>query len=98
MCLCVGQCVNTLTAEPIDLPSQNLVQGLTLMKSRPSLLVKVVGERSSHQVEKCNFGVLAWVLCPVIDISACKGFMCVHAQNFTHAGGAATLKCFFSSM
>ena len=38
-----------------------------------------------HTVEKCNFGVLAWVFCPIIDITACKGFMSVHVQNFVHA-------------
>ncbi len=59
--------MNTLMAEPISVRSQNLVQGLTLMTSQTSLMVKVIG----HPVEKCNFGVKARVLCPIIDISAC---------------------------
>ncbi len=37
-----------------------------------------------HPDEKSNFGVLAWVFCPIIDISACKGFMCIRAQNLAH--------------
>ncbi len=40
--VCVCQCVGTLTAERIDVRSQNLVQGLTLMTSLGSLMVKVI--------------------------------------------------------
>ncbi len=56
MFLSVCPCVSALTAEPIDVRSQNLVQGLTLMTSRTSLNVKVKGE--GHPVDECNFGVL----------------------------------------
>ncbi len=70
MCVSVCQFVNTLTAELVDVRLQNLVQELTLMTSRTSLMVKVKGH--GHPVEKCNFRVLAWVFCPIIDISAKK--------------------------
>ena len=83
VCLCVCLCVSTLTAGQIDVRSKNLVQGLTLMTSQMSLMVKVIGQ--GHLVEKCNFGVLAWVFCPLIAISARKAFMCIYALNFTHA-------------
>ncbi len=45
---CVSECqlVNTLTAELIDLRSQNLVHQLTLMTSQVGLMVKVIGQRS----------------------------------------------------
>ncbi len=52
VCVCVCQCVNTLTAEPIGIHSQNLVQGLTFMKSRTSLMVKVIGQRSGSPGQK----------------------------------------------
>ncbi len=55
------------------------------MTSRTSLMVEVIGQRSRSSGGKCNLGVLAWVFCPVIDISACKGLMCIHAQNFAYA-------------
>ena len=47
VCVCVCQYANTLKSEPIDVGSQNLVQGLTFMKSQTNLMVKVVGQRSS---------------------------------------------------
>ncbi len=52
MCVCVCVCasVSALMAEPFDIWSQNLVQGLTLMTSRMSLLVKVKGQ--GHEVKK----------------------------------------------
>ena len=62
--------------------STNLVQGLTLMTSLMSLMVKVISQ--GHPVEKCSFRVLAWVFCALIGISAWKRFMCVHAQNSVH--------------
>ena len=48
VCLCVSvcPCVNTLTAELIDVQSQTLVQGLTLMTSRTSSMFTVIGQRS----------------------------------------------------
>ncbi len=46
VCVSVCQCVGTLTAERIDVRSQNFVQGLTLMTSRGSLMVKVIGQMS----------------------------------------------------
>ena len=77
--------------EPIDIRLQNLVQGLTLMISWTSLMVKVIGQRSRSSSWKSNFGVLAWVFCPIIDINACKGFMCTefcaHAGKFCGGSG-----------
>ena len=52
MCLCVCLFVGTLTAEPFDISSQNLVYGLTLMISRTSLMVKVIGQRSRSPGQK----------------------------------------------
>ena len=49
LCVCVCQLVSTLTAERIDLRSRNLAQGLTLIKSWRSLMVKVKGQ--GHQVK-----------------------------------------------
>ena len=74
MCVCVSvcQCVGTLTAERFEVHSQNLAQGLTLMTSRGSLMVKVKGQ--GHPVEKHNFGVLALTFCSIFDISACAQF------------------------
>ena len=46
VCVSVCPCVNTLTAEPIDVRSQNLVHGLTLMTSRTGSMFKVIGQRS----------------------------------------------------
>ncbi len=44
--VCVSVCVGTLKAERIDVWSQNLVQGLTLMTSRRRSMFKVIGQRS----------------------------------------------------
>ena len=46
MCVCVCVCVSALTAELIEVWSQNSTEGLTLMTSRTSLMVKVIGQRS----------------------------------------------------
>ena len=48
MCVCVSVClsVSALTAEPFDVRSRNLVQGLTLIISWMSSMVKVIGQRS----------------------------------------------------
>ena len=43
VCVCMCPCVSTLTAEPFDVGSQNLVQGFTLMISWASSMVKVKG-------------------------------------------------------
>ena len=54
MCLCVG----TLTAEPFEISSRYLVQGLTLIISWTSSMVKVKG----RQVKKSYFhDFLVWV-------------------------------------
>ena len=55
VCLSVCPCVNTLSVEPIDILSQNLVQGLTLMISWKSLMVKVVGKSSRSLGQKWDF-------------------------------------------
>ena len=47
--LSVCQFVSALMAEPFGVPTQRLVWGLTLMKSRPSLIVNVIGQRSRSQ-------------------------------------------------
>ncbi len=61
VCVCV--CVNTLTAEPFDIWSPNLVQGLTLIISWTSLIFKVIGQRSRSPSQKNSIsGVfLSWV-------------------------------------
>ncbi len=53
VCVCVCQCVNALTAEQMDVWSQNLVQTLTLMTSQVSLMVKVKGP--GHRAKKRDF-------------------------------------------
>ena len=55
VCVWVGVClfVSALTAEPFDIWSRDLVQGLTLIISRTSLLVKVIGQ--GHEVKKKLF-------------------------------------------
>ncbi len=52
VCVCVCQCVNTLMPEALNLWSRNLVQGLTLMISRRSSMVTVIGQRSRSQGQK----------------------------------------------
>ncbi len=44
VCVCVCQSVSTLTAELFDVRSPNLVQGLILITSRTSSMVKVKGQ------------------------------------------------------
>ena len=46
--VCVSVCllVSALPAEPFDIPTQNLVEGLTLTISQTTLKVKVIGQRS----------------------------------------------------
>ncbi len=44
VCVCVS--VNALMGELLDVRTQNLVEALTLIISRMSLKVKVVGQRS----------------------------------------------------
>ncbi len=46
VCLCVCLLVSALTAEPFDIRTQNLVEALTLIISRMSFEVKVIGQRS----------------------------------------------------
>ena len=53
VCLCVCQCGKIITAELFNIRSQNLVPGLTLMKSWTSLMVKVIGH--GHPVENVFF-------------------------------------------
>ena len=52
VCGCVCLFVSTLTAELFDIWSRNLVQRLTLIISRTSLLVKVIGQRSRSRGKK----------------------------------------------
>ena len=52
LCVCVCQFVNTLMTERIDVRSRNLAQGLTLIKSWTSLMVKVIGQRSRSPGQK----------------------------------------------
>ena len=53
VCVCLS--VSTLTAEPFDVWSRYLVQGLILMTSWPGLMVKVIGQRSRSQGQECHF-------------------------------------------
>ena len=52
--VCVSVCVSVsvLTAEPFDIRSRNLVQGLTLIIPWRSLKVKVIGHRSRSSNSK----------------------------------------------
>ena len=52
-CVCVCVFVSALTAESFDIWSPNLVQGLTLIISRTSVLVKVKDQ--GHDVQKRHF-------------------------------------------
>ena len=145
VCVCVCPCVNTLVAEALHLWSRNLVQGLTLMISRTSSMVKVIGQRSRSQGQKMwlqwfsDFS--AWI--HNAGLMWCHGMMPRHhvtshdvmwrhmrschdvtawchdvinlkstlflteislngaevrdGGQHPHAGGAATLQCFFQS-
>ncbi len=74
MCVCVYVClfVSALTAEPLNIWSQNLVQWLTLIISRTSLLVKVkvTGSKtlfsgfSDLSVQISSLGLLCNVMTP----------------------------------
>ncbi len=44
VCVCVCQLVSALTAEPFDIQTRNLVEALTLIISRMSSKVKVIGQ------------------------------------------------------
>ncbi len=64
LCVCLSAClfVIVLMAELFDIWSQNLVQGLTLMISWTSLMVKAMGQRSRSPGQKRHFqGFLIWV-------------------------------------
>ena len=50
---CFRLSVSTLTAEPFDIRTSNLVQGCNLTIPRMSLMGKVIGQ--GNQVEKCDF-------------------------------------------
>ncbi len=50
VCVCVCQLVSTLTAERINVRSRTLAQGLPLMKSWTSFMVKVKDQ--GHQIKK----------------------------------------------
>ncbi len=63
-CFCVSACqlVSALTAKPLDIWTQKLVGELSLIKSRTSSLVKVIGQRSRSRDQKRDFqGFLIWV-------------------------------------
>ena len=49
--------VSALTAKPFDIWSPNLVQGLTLIISRTSLLVKVMVKGQGHEVKNVIFRI-----------------------------------------
>ena len=62
VCVCLSVClfVSALTAEPFDIGSRNLAQGLTVMISWTSSMVKVKGQ--GHQVKKRDFlDFVIWV-------------------------------------
>ncbi len=84
--LCGCPSINTLQAELFDIRSGNLVQGLTLMTSWTSLMVKVMGQRSRSSISKIILGVsLGFSVLKVIsDIRMCKCFIYVCGQNFVH--------------
>ncbi len=58
VCVSVWVSVNTLTAEPFDIWSQNLMEALTLIISWMSYKVKVKGQ--GHQVEKRESRSFRW--------------------------------------
>ncbi len=55
VCESVCLLVSALTAQSFDLGSRNSVWGLTFIKSRPSLKVKVIGQRSRSPGQKIAF-------------------------------------------
>ena len=55
VCVSVCVCVNTLMAELFDIWSPNLVQGLTLIISWTSLILRVIGQRSRSPSQKILF-------------------------------------------
>ena len=55
LCLCVCPCVNMLKAEALDVRSRKFVQGFTLMVSRTSLMVKVIGQTWRSQGKRKRF-------------------------------------------
>ncbi len=70
VCVCVS--VSALTAEPFDIQTRNLVEALTLIISRKSLKVKVIGQRSrspcwktwflKFQMDELHWASLSWHL------------------------------------
>ena len=58
LCVCVRLCVRLSALspdEPFDVQTQNLVEGLTLIISRMTLKVKVIGRRSRSLCWKTSF-------------------------------------------
>ncbi len=53
--LCVCLSFSSLTPEPFDVRTQNLVEGLTLTISQMSSMVKVIGQRSRSPGQKTWF-------------------------------------------
>ncbi len=95
VCLCVCQLVSSLTAEPFNLGSRNWAQRLTLMIPWPSLMVKVIGQRSRSPFWKTWFSdffftvwrldIIWWLLNKNTD------------KKGTSREGASTLRRFHTS-
>ncbi len=89
VCLCVCLFVSTLTAELFDIWPRNLVQRLTLIISRTTLLVKVIGQRSRSRGKK-TWSIL--YVCYVHFVSICQtGQLWECAHTHTHTNGQTGL-------
>ncbi len=76
--LCVCLFVSTLTAEPFDKWSQNLVQGLTLIISQRSLLVRVTGQRSMSRGQRTSFSGFSDLSEQISSLGLCCDVMTSH--------------------
>ena len=101
MFLSACQFVSALKAGPFDAWTQNIVQGLTLMQSRPSLMGKIIGQRSRGQKRDFEVFLIGWLDAEPCPMMWCRDVMWMMTVNSWHplgemhdAGGASTLAHF----
>ncbi len=85
------QCVNALTAEPIDIRSQNLVQGLTLimlMISWATLIVKVIGQRSRSLGQK-SWLLISGLCARIQNVMSLYDAQCHSLTSWCYTGSAS---------
>ena len=63
--------MGTLTAEPFDISSRYLVQGLTLMISWTSSMVKIIGQGSMSPGQKMLFPGFSGLTARIQNIGLC---------------------------